>query len=80
VPRTAIHWQREELSVEYPPSLDDTDARAIVVACLESGKVPPPTERRRWGGVIQTTAGGRFTVTFVRDIVTITPEGEEGLE
>lgn len=36
MPHTAIHWQREELSVGYPPSLEEADARAIVVACLGS--------------------------------------------
>jgi len=79
LPRIAIHWQREELAVDYPPALEETDARALVVACLESGKVPPPGERRRWAGELETTAG-RFRVTFIRDTVMITRRGEAGCE
>jgi len=75
VPRIAIHWQREELTVDYPPTVDEAEARGLVGACLDSGKVPPPGERRRWAGMVETPAG-RFRVTFVRDTVTITPEGE----
>ncbi len=44
-----------------------------------AGKVPPPTERRWWAGIVEMTTG-RFRVTLVRDTATITPEGEQGCE
>jgi len=79
VPGTAIHWQREELAVDDPSDLEEPDARARVIACLQSGKVPPPDKRRRWGGLVEMAAQ-RFRVTLVKDTVAITGEGEEGCE
>lgn len=71
---TYVHWQREELKVEHPDPLDPDEARALVVALLESGKVPPgsATGQRRWGAQVETTSG-RYRVVIREDVVTIEP-------
>jgi len=56
---TFVHWQREELKVEHPDTLDPNEARALVVALFESGKVPPysTASERTWGAEVETTSG-----------------------
>lgn len=74
-----LRWQREELIVEYPPSLSEDEARAIVQHCFESGQVPPRgfngelrLDCRAWGGHVEA-GGHRYAVVVVRDTVTIMP-------
>lgn len=69
---TYLHWQREELTVEHPEALDPDEARALVIALLKSGKVPPgsATAQRKWGAEVETTSG-RYRVAIRGDTVTV---------
>jgi len=71
---TYVHWQREELRVEHPDALSPDEARALVVALFESGKVPSSsgTSQRTWGAEVETISG-RYRVIVRRDAVTIEP-------
>lgn len=76
---TYLHWKQEELTIEHSDTLPPDEARQMVVAVLESGRVPPidldrdrQLGRRGWRCVIET-GSGRYVVTFRREFVTIEP-------